>query len=276
MNISGYGVSYNYNNYGTLYNKAKTTSAFTIIPDEKPKTETKNNTTTNTTNTYNPFKDMAETGSVSLPSWIYTKTEPTRSDEEILKDIVEVAKRHAKQGTFQYEDNEFESLVKEWVSPVSPDREEILKNAMKEINEGKKTFNSQKNTDKEENFDMIDTLMQALKITKKEVNKKADSSNGTTSNGNGNGQIIFNMSGDTYDAFVEDGIVKAAMIRDNNGQVVMTFDNKNGLGQSSLMECGTEEEGVRRSELLKVYNEAYKEASSSQGLISGNSFEAVG
>jgi len=36
MNISGYGVSYNYSSYSTSANKAKTSSTF-AIPDEKAK-----------------------------------------------------------------------------------------------------------------------------------------------------------------------------------------------------------------------------------------------
>jgi len=135
MIINGYGVSYNSNSYGTSANKAKTSLASAAIPDGKPKAESK--MSSNANNVYDPFEDMAKTGSVSLPSWIYTKTELTRSEEEIIKDMVELAKKHAAQGTFQKEDDEFQNLVKEWTSPVSPDREEILKRTMKEIYEKK-------------------------------------------------------------------------------------------------------------------------------------------
>jgi len=131
MNISGYGVSYNYSSYSTSANKAKTSSTF-AIPDEKPKTESKKSS--NTTNAYDPFEDIARTGGVSLPSSIYTKTELTRSEEEILKDMVELAKKkHAQQGTFYKQDQEYLDLMKEYVSSASPDRESILNRTMNEI-----------------------------------------------------------------------------------------------------------------------------------------------
>jgi len=270
MNISGYGVSYNYNSgYGVSSNKA-TPVPSSAIPTEKPKTESKNN---NTTNTYDQFKDMPKTNSISLPSWVYTKTEPTRSDEEILNDMAELAKKHAEQGTFQNRDYEFESLVREYVSSVSPDRESILENTMNEINENIKISNSQKDEEEKETFDPIGTLLQVLENMQKGEDKKIRNSDRAT--GNSAGQIIFNMSGDTYDAFVEDGIVKAAMIRDDNGETVMYLDEK-GSGQLSVVQSGTDEEGRRRTELLGVYNEVYAETSSSKGIVSGNMFDAVG
>jgi len=275
MNISGYGVSYNYNNYGTSANKDKTSSAFAVALDEKIKTESKKSSNTNQTNqVYDPLEDMATTGSVSLPSWIYTKTELTRSEEEIIKDIIEVAKRHAEQGTFQDEgDDEFNSLVKEWTSPVSPDREEILKRTMKEIYE-KKDLIPKKSGKEEKNYDMISTLMQALKTEKEKVNKIESGSN----EGARNRVIgtVFNMEGDNYYACVEDDKLKGAMIRDDSGKTVLIFDNVGSSGQLSLKQSWTEEEGIRRAKLLEVYNETYKSVSSSNGFVSGNAFNAVG
>jgi len=274
MIINGYGVSYNYSSYNSSSNKTKTTSTFTI-PDEKIKTESKKSSNTNQTNqVYDPFEDMAKTGSVSLPSWIYTKTEPTRSDEEIIKDIIEVAKRHAEQGTFQDEgDDEFNSLVKEWTSPVSPDREEILKRTMKEIYE-KKDLIPKKSGKEEKNYDMISTLMQALKTEKEKVNKIESGSN----EGARNRVIgtVYNMEGDNYYACVEDDKLKGALIRDDSGKYVMAFDTLNSSGKLSLSQSWTEEEGIRRAKLLEVYNETYKSVSSSNGLVSGNAFNAVG
>jgi hypothetical protein len=274
MNISGYGVAYNYSGYNSSANKAKTSSASAIILDEKPKTESKKSSNAN--NVYDPLEDMATTGSVSLPSWIYTKTELTRSEEEIIKDIIEVAKRHAEQGTFQDEgDDEFNSLVKEWTSPVSPDREEILKRTMKEIYD-KKDLIPKKSGGKEEdkNFDMINTLLQALKTDKEKVDKIESSSNGGARN-----RVIgtvYNMEGDNYYACVEDGKLKGALIRDDSGKYVMAFDTLNSSGKLSLSQSWTEEEGIRRAKLLEVYNETYKSVSDSKGLVSGNAFDAVG
>jgi len=275
MNISGYGVSYNYSSYNSSANKAKTSSAYAVALDEKIKTESKKSSNTNQTNqAYDPFEDMARTGSVSLPSWIYTKTELTRSEEEIIKDIIEVAKRHAEQGTFQAEDDEFQSLVKEWTSPVSPDREEILKRTMKEIYEKKDLIPKKNGKEEGKNFDMINTLLQALKTDKEKIDKIESGSNGGARN-----RVIgtvFNMEGDNYYACVEDDKLKGALIRDDSGKYVMAFDSLNSSGQLSLSQSGTEEEGIRRAKLLEVYNETYKSVSDSKGLVSGNAFDAVG
>jgi hypothetical protein len=260
MNISGYGVSYNYSSYSSLANKAKTSSASTVIPAEKPKTS-----------------------SVSLPSEINTKTEPTRSDKEILEAMKELAKKHAEKGTFQNQDYEFQSLMEEYVSSASPDRKSILENTVNEINEKIKISNPQKSGEKRENFDSIGTLLQVLENMEKGGNKRISNSNetlasissGNGSSGSGGGQIIFNMSGGNYDAYVENGEVKFAHIRDSNGDTVMYFNNRNSSGQLSVTMSGTEREGWRSAELLEAYNETYREVSSSKGLVSGNSFDAV-
>jgi len=269
MNISGYGVSYNYNGYNSSANKVKTSSAFAVALDEKIKTESKKNSNANqTSQTYNPFEDMARTGSVSLPSYIYTKTEPTRSDEEILKDMVELAKKHGRQGTFMYEDEEFKSLTKEWVSSVSPDREEILKEAMKEINEKKHSIN--KKDIGEKDFDLIDMLMQALKMGN-EINKTGG---GNEKAINADGSFILNMNGDTFDACVDEGIVKYASIRDDSGQTVLIFDSIHGSGQ--LEQGWTNEEGLRNGELSMVYLEAYKSVNDPNSFVSENAFKVAG
>ncbi|MDR2593247.1 MAG: hypothetical protein LBC87_00545 [Fibromonadaceae bacterium] len=270
MEISGYGVSYNYSGYGSSANKDKTSSAFAVALDEKIKTESKKNSNANqTSQTYNPFEDMARTNSVSLPSYIYTKTEPTRSDEEILKDIVEVAKKHGRQGTFMYEDEEFKSLTKEWVSSVSPDREEILKDAMKEIDEKKHSIN--KKDIGEKDFDLIDMLMQALKMGN-EINKTGGGCSEKVINDDGS--FILNMKGDTFEACVDEGIVKFVSINDDSGKAVLLFDSIHGSGQ--LEQIWTEEEGLRNGELGAVYLEAYKSVNDSNSFVSGNTFKAAG
>jgi predicted secreted acid phosphatase len=92
---------------------------------------------------------------------------------------------------------------------------------------------------------------------------------------NSGAQIVFNMEGANYHACVENGDVKAAMIKDSNGEVVMLFDERNSSGQLSVTMSGTEREGRRSVELLEVYNETYKEVIRSKGSASGSSFDAV-
>jgi len=286
MNIGSYGSSFNYSGYGTLLNKAKTSAVPTTIPEQKPKS-TNNNTVSNTSNdpfkvkAYDPFKDMAATGTVSVPSWVYTKTELTRSEDEIKKDMIEVAKRHAENGTYQKNDYEFESLIKEWTSPVSPDRESILKNTVSEMNEKIKISNSQKqrkkgDLDKINNFGQIGKLLEMLGGEENGKNKITSGSNGTrtsASNGMEKGMPggTFNMMGANYDAYVNgNSEVTFAHIKDNSGDVVMLFSSIHSAGQLSVTMSGTEKEGLRCSELLKVYNEAYKEEVNSKGSVSGS------
>jgi hypothetical protein len=272
MNISGYGVASNYSGYGVLSNKSKTSSDF-IIPNEKPKTESKNNNSNSTNKVYNPFEDIAKTGSVNLPSWIYTKTEPTRSDEDILKDVEELAKKHAEQGTFFSQDDEYLSLMKEYISSVSPDRKSILENTVNEINENvNKIPKPQKNVE-EKDFDMIDTLLQILQKIQKGEDKKISNRDEATSSSNG--QFICNMSGATYDAYVEGGEVKAALMYSSSGEVVMDFGDRNIPGQLSVTQYCTDEENARSAELVEVYRDIYRKVSDSKGIISGNAFDTV-
>ncbi|MCL2261349.1 MAG: hypothetical protein FWC15_08375 [Fibromonadales bacterium] len=290
MNIGSYGSSFNYSAYGTLLNKAKTFTVPTAIPEQKPKS-TNSNTVSNTSNdpfkvkAYDPFKDMAATGTVSVPSWVYTKTELTRSEDEIKKDMIELAKKHAKNGTSQLHDYEFQSLMKEYISPASPDRESILRNAVSEINEKIKISNSHKNKGKKEDFDQINNFDQIGKLLEmlggeeyvKGKSKTTSGSSGTrfsTSASNGIAKGMpggeFNMIGINYDACVENGEVNFAHIKDNSGEVVMIFSSIHSPGQLSVTMSGTEKEGKRSAELLKVYNEAYKEEVNSKGSVSGN------
>jgi hypothetical protein len=121
--------------YGTEKTSQPPTNPFVIPSQEEIANEKTATQTTVTNNFYDPFK-AAKTGSVSLPEWMNTKTEPKRSDEEILKDMEALAKEHAKTGQF-FQDNDprFKELMDEYVSSVSPDRESILKNSTNEINE---------------------------------------------------------------------------------------------------------------------------------------------
>jgi hypothetical protein len=285
MNISSYGASYNYSGYGVLLNKAKTPTVSTTITEEKQEPKSNNNNTDSNTDQfkvkgYDPFKDMNKTGNINFPSWVYTKTEPTRSDAEILKDMAELAKKHAEHGTFQNNDYEFQSLMKEYVSSASPDRESILKNTVNEINGKIEISNSQKNRGKKEDFDPIGKLLQVLKNMEKVGNKIVSDSNGTrasTSNGIAKGMPggEFNMVGANYDAYVENGEVNFAHFKDNSGEVVMIFSSIHSAGQLSVTMSGTEKEGRRSAELLGAYNEAYKEVIRSKGSVSGSSFDAV-
>jgi len=138
MNISDYIAANSWGYDVTQTSQTTSTKPFTI-PAEEQKTTTATQKTLNNAST-NPF----EAGSFDFKNWtanldpnydrqMLTKTEATRSDEEILKDMAELGKKQAQRGVFQEYDEEFLSLYKEYISSVSPDREGILNRTMNEI-----------------------------------------------------------------------------------------------------------------------------------------------
>jgi len=89
MNISSYDIASNYGNYGSEKTLPASSKPFTIptleIPDKNSVVSAKISTQLSGTVSmykkcnYNPFKDMAMTGSVNLPEYMQTKTTPLRS-----------------------------------------------------------------------------------------------------------------------------------------------------------------------------------------------------
>jgi hypothetical protein len=171
MNISSsYSVAGSISGYGTQ-TASQTSSKPFVIPicsDEEVKAnnlpETNKNRNFTITN-YDPFKDV-KTGSVTLPEWMQTKTEPRRSDAEILKDMEKLAREHVGTGLFQDNDPRFQELMDEYLSSVSPDREGILKNSVNEINERIATEiypeRIEDIEEKEKNKDLVGYLLDAF------------------------------------------------------------------------------------------------------------------
>ena len=128
MNIScAYGVAGSYGSYGTgkapSANKKVSTAGFEVptseFANEKATTPKSENSTV-----ADPLKNMAKTDP-GFSFILHTKTEPTRSDEEILKELEELAKENA--GTQYHHNNKrFWELMDEYISSVSPDRKSIL------------------------------------------------------------------------------------------------------------------------------------------------------
>ena len=128
MNIaSAYGVagSYGYGAEKALSASKKVFRLGSEVPTQEPTGE---KATTQTQESGNSATGIANTGSANLPrfGFIHTKTEPTRSDEEILKEIEALGKEHAKTGKFRNDDERFWELIDEYISSVSPDRRSIL------------------------------------------------------------------------------------------------------------------------------------------------------
>jgi len=119
---------------------------------------------------------------------------------------------------------------------------------------------------------MIDMLMQALKMGNK-INKIGGGGDEKVIHDDGSFEL--NMRGDTFDACVDEGIVKFASIRDSSGKAVLIFDSIHYSGEE-LLQVWTEEEGLRNGELSMVYLEAYKSVNDTNSFVSENAFKAAG
>jgi len=141
MEISGYGIAGTISGYGTQYISQTSSKPFTIpvwgediVKADNVKKKTLNNADTNPFDASSfSFKEWRANRETLFDIQMYTKTEPTRSDEEILKDIAELGKKQAQRGAFHELDKEFLALMEEYISSVSPDREGILNRAVNEI-----------------------------------------------------------------------------------------------------------------------------------------------
>ena len=92
---------------------------------------------------YNTFSQSCQLsssgkiGNVPLPDYsdfyFNTKKAPAMSDEKYREAIIEQAKKDQSAGKFQSESTGFRSLVKSYVSAVSPDRKNIIKEGLTAI-----------------------------------------------------------------------------------------------------------------------------------------------
>jgi hypothetical protein len=188
---------------------------------------------------YDKFGTGAKIGTVKLPNFKEnnegcTKTEPTRSDEEILKAVAEMAKKHGEKGTFHNMDNEYLDLYKEYVSSVSPDRESILTNSLKQI--FGKTNAPKENKEGATNS----ILQQTLALMENMKNKNGIISNNKT------------MSSTMYKVgWMEGNDLRYADFYDSNGELIASY-TQNGWDL-----FGTKAEKARGDEFTAMYNEAF-------------------
>jgi len=295
--VSSYIVANGQGGYDVIEKTSPTSTKPFTIPfwdedisktDNAPKTDA-NKSRDFTYIDYDPFKDIAKTGNVNVPGFIHTKTEPARSDEEILKELEELAKEHARTGqssNFRYDDKRFLELRDEFISSVSPDREGILNRSVNEVFErlyqgenysmdtAFQQIDSQRKHKKEEDEkEPIDYFIEALK------NKGKGSSGATSSiikNGNyhtevidhGGGMITYlnyangefasmNLKGNNYYVGGIDnnsGAVTSAEFFDDNGEKIMSFAR---YDNNELWQLPTKEEKLRIKEFYTAYDAAY-------------------
>jgi hypothetical protein len=200
---------------------------------------------------FDPFQEITETGSFKIPEGMQTKRTPTRSDEEILKDMEELAKEHAKMGTFQsHDDKRFAKLMDEYISSVSPDRESLLK---KETNEILKRIEYEMSGTaaedvaekaKKKNEELIDYLMEAIdnrKGNKEEKNDYDVISSIIAARGNNiaaNGNNVIASRSDGYYTAIDfdrgDGKV-TTLVYDNQGNKMPWMMMKSDMYSAGVM-----------------------------------------
>ncbi|MDR2593248.1 MAG: hypothetical protein LBC87_00550 [Fibromonadaceae bacterium] len=298
MNINGYGILGAISGYGTKSTSQTSSKPFTIPvwgentakTDNDPKTNKRRDFTL--TKGYDPFKDMAKTGNVKLLEYMQTKTEPKRSDEEILKEIEELAKEHARTGQFQNSDPRFSKLMDEYISSASPDRAGILKS---ETNEMLERLESEmyigEDEDPKKNKELVDYLMEVLGIKKREDKEEdndiisniiaargnniiAIQSDGyytavdydrgegrvttLTYDNNGNQQPGIIIKSDMYQAtsIHKKGVIDHALFYDGDAETIIMIYNKD-YDEKKLTQIQTNAESLRKAEILSVYNATY-------------------
>ena len=271
MNIGGYGVAGIASGYGTQNVSQISNKPFTVPiwgedvnkTNNAPKTDT-NKSRDFTSIEYDPFKDIAKTGNFEVPDYIHTKTEPTRSDEEILKEIEELAKEHARTGQSTNGDKKFQKLLDEYISSVSPDREGVLKKSVPEINGIASGICGAISQDYNMNsaFQQIDT-QRTHKVEEEEKEKELID---YLLEGLKNGEAIeegnATIKSDMYEGVIKDGVVQHVFFFDPNSE---SKGNEFRLDESIMMyrEGGrltqqlTQEELSRKKEVNASYNAAY-------------------
>jgi hypothetical protein len=240
---------------------------------------------------FDPFKEIAQTGSFKIPKLMQTKTMPTRSDEEILKDMEELAKEHARTGMSEQDDKRFAELMDEYISSVSPDRESVLRDKINEIRERIATEKYPEKIDREDKEkELIDFFIEMLG---NKGNAKAIINSNIATRGNniapfgntyniidsrsdgyytqydidrGGGKVTsvtYDMYGALqshwvmrgnmyYDVMINNGVVENVFFTDADGERIMSYNTNGGL-----LQAYTKAENERMQEITGVYREAY-------------------
>ncbi|WP_313072948.1 hypothetical protein [Lacrimispora sp.] len=105
---------------------------------------------------------MEKRGNVQLPDYtdfhLNTKTAPAMSDDKYRAAIIEQAKKDQEAGKFQSESAGFRSLVKSYVSVVSPDRKNMISEGLRAIYKN--------NNPEPKTFNLLDYLLGTVKYNK--------------------------------------------------------------------------------------------------------------
>lgn len=108
------------------------------------------------------LSETEKQGNVQLPDYtdfhFNTKTAPAMSDDKYRSAIIEQAKKDQAAGKFQSESAGFKSLVKSYVSAVSPDRKNMISEGLRAIYKN--------NNPEPKTFNLLDYLLGTVKYSK--------------------------------------------------------------------------------------------------------------
>jgi hypothetical protein len=263
-NSWGYDVAKASQTTGTKYTPQISSQSFTIPTQSENATKTEKISTANN----DPFKEMARTGSSTLPEWMNTKTEPTRSDAEILKELMELAKEHSKSESpvNVFEDERYLKLMDEYISSVSPDRAGILNQSAKEINgiinamygtdyslseayqqlESQRTDKTNEESKEKKSKELIDYFIEALKKDGRHNDIKLDMINDEITD-----SLTMLVKSDMYEGVIENGNVQSMEFFDADGNSVMIYED------GKFLQAIRPEETSRRVQAWGAYEAAY-------------------
>ena len=112
------------------------------------------------------FSGTEKKGNIALPTYtgfhFNTKTAPTMSDDKYKAAIIEQAKKDQAAGKFQTDSIGYKSLVKSYVSSVSPDRKNIIAKGLTAVFETNKP--------EPKTLTLLDYLFGSVKYTKEANN----------------------------------------------------------------------------------------------------------
>jgi len=181
------------------------------------------------------FGTGAKVGNIRLPDFrksteMYTRTEPSRSDEELREAIIKIAREDAEKGQCANQTKEWFDVKKEFMSSVSPDRESIVTNSTKQMFAN---VNSHKSIKEEHARTLLELLMD------KEIDK--------------NKSNVVNINSATHKACFENGNLTYAEYYDSKGEVIATYNPNSGW--DGIL---TKEEIARQKEFSSIYHEAWQ------------------
>jgi hypothetical protein len=158
----------------------------------------------------------------NTPGVFMTKTEATRSDDEILNEVVALAKQHAQKGRYGGNTKEYHALLGEFMSSVSPDRQAIFAQGVE-------------STEKEIKSKMSKPVIDVTPFTLPLINKSSVTSS-----------FFYDWHKRVFD-------IGTVQFYDEKGETIGSYSGNHGWGWSP-----TKAEVARRVELSNLYHNTFE------------------